>query len=157
MLTFATEMSIIIDVMKSCAFFGHRDYAYDAAREKIQNLIVGLIEAGVTEFYSGDRGKFDAVCREIVCSLKQKYPQITLTLVLSYHPQEGFVTPPAFDGSVYLLERNVPRRYAIAETNKRLADRVDCVLSGVVYGFGGAYQAVEYAKKRHKNVVPLYP
>ena len=143
-------------IMKSCAFFGHRDYDYEPMREQIGRLIADLIEKeGVTEFYSGFRGKFDVLCSGIVHELKVQYPQIGMTMVLSYHPKEDFVLPPFFDGSVFLLERPVPPEYAILETNKRLVERADFIFSGVIHPFGGAAKALEYAMKRQKKVIAL--
>lgn len=139
--------------MKSCAFFGHRDYDYKKERDRITELILGLIETeGVTQFYSGYRGNFDLTCCAIVRELKKRFSGITLMMVLSYHPREGFEVPTVFDDSVYLLERNVPLRYAISETNKLLVDRVDFILSGAIYDYGGAAKAVEYARRRKKII-----
>ncbi len=142
--------------MKSCAYFGHRAYHYAPMRETIKEILTHLIvHDGVTEFYSGYRGDFDVICSELVHDLKAEYPEIKLWMVLAYHPQEGFRLPPLFDGSLYLLERNVPRRYAILETNQCLVDRVDVILSGAVHDFGGAVKAIAYAEKRHKKIVYL--
>lgn len=156
MLTSFVLSSIIVAIMKSCAFFGHRDYNYEPMREQIGRIISELIEReGVTEFFSGFRGNFDALCSETAHALKVRYPHIKVTMVLSYHPQKNFVLPSFFDGSIYLLERAVPPVYAILETNKRLVERVDLILSGVEYSFGGAAKALEYAKKLKKTIVVI--
>ncbi len=138
--------------MSSCAFFGHSEYTYLANEKKIENAILELIKSGVCCFYSGYRGNFDTICCEIVKKLRGEYPQISLTMVLSYHPDEEFRLPSCFDDSVYLLERKVPPQYAIVETNKLLVKKADIILSGVVFPFGGAYNAVTYAKKHGKDV-----
>ena len=40
--------------MKSCTFFGHRDYNYTPYKGKIEAIILDLIENhGVREFYNG--------------------------------------------------------------------------------------------------------
>lgn len=118
--------------MKSCAFFGHRDGDYRAQEGHIKNMLIQLIEDyGVTQFYSGNRGKFDHTCTRITHNLKEKYPHIKLTRVLSYIPTEKEnYTERYYDDSVYLLERNVPKKYAIIATNKRLVDKVDFVILG---------------------------
>lgn len=138
--------------MATCAFFGHSEYSYSSNEKKIENAILELIESGVCCFYSGYRGNFDTLCCEIVKKLKAEFPQIRLTMALSYHPNEEFWLPPCFDDSVYLLERKVPPQYAIVETNKLLVKKADVILSGVVFPFGGAYNAVTYAKKHGKDV-----
>lgn len=104
---------------------------------------------------SGYRGSFDATCCGCVYKLKEKYPHIKNTLVLSYHPEEGFKAPEIFDGSVYLLERDVPPKYAIVETNKLLAAKADIIFSGVFYNFGGAFSAVKFAAAKGKKIYKL--
>ena len=82
-------------------------------------------------------------------------------MVLSYIPEaktddnSAFYLPKCFDDSVYLLERSVPKRLAIIETNKCLVDKVDYIIAGVMTHFGGAYMACEYAYKRKKPIISL--
>lgn len=144
--------------MRSCAFFGHRDYDYREQEEMIRGIIIELIERySVTQFYAGGRGKFDHTCARIVHNLKEKYPHITLTKVLSYIPTEKEkYTGTNYDGSVYLLERYVPKKYAIIETNKALVDKVDFIISGVDHDWGGAAKAVEYAYAKKKAVLEVF-
>lgn len=140
--------------MTKCAFFGHRDYDYAPYREKIKEILCDLIENhGVSEFYNGFRGNFDIICAEIVFALKAKFPAIQNTMVLSYHPNDNFVLPKYFDGSVYLLERNVLPRYAISYTNRAIAEQADFIVSGVVYDWGGAWTACEYARRKKKVIL----
>lgn len=148
--------------MKSCVFFGHQKLNVWQYREKLLEILKDLIEnKGVTQFYSGFRGDFDVYCSFLVYELKDKYPQIKNTMALSYVPKESanstsaFDLPRCFDDSVYLLERKVPKRLAIIETNKSLVDIVDFVVTGVMTHFGGAYMACEYACKRRKPILSV--
>ena len=142
--------------MKSCAFFGHRDINYEPYRERIREILIALIEReGITQFYSGHRGNFDRICSELIHELKTIYPQIRNTMVLSYHATNDFKLPASYDDSVYLLERAVPHAYAILETNKRLVDIADIIVSGVMYDFGGACKALEYARKRKVQIIEV--
>ena len=110
--------------LKSCAFFGHRNMGVEQYREKLLCIIKDLIESkGVTQFYSGFRGDFDRFCSSLIYELKANYSFIKNTLVLSYIPNEDFNLPKCFDDSIYLLERQVPKRLAIIETNKCLVDK----------------------------------
>ena len=137
--------------MKSCAFFGHGKFDYREYKEEIEKSIIHLIENySVTQFYAGGRGTFDGICSEIVAELKLSYPHIKNTLVLSYMPKEDFFLHPKYDDSVYLLEKQVPPKYAVVHTNKALIDKVDFVIVGVRYSWGGARIAYEYAEKRGK-------
>lgn len=116
---------------------------------------------GVTQFYSGFRGDFDVYCSYLIYELKGSYPQIKNTMVLSYIPETkdnceyAFALPKCFDDSVYLLERRVPKRFAIIETNKCLVDMVDFIVAGVMTHCGGANMACEYAYKRKKPIISM--
>jgi hypothetical protein len=147
--------------MKSCVFFGHRDSIdYAQFSTEIEKIIVDLIEKyNVTDFYSGGRGDFDATCSKIVRKLKKRYPKISVVMVYSYMPSEksrGAILPAYYDGSVYVLEKRVPQKFAILETNKALVDRCDYVVSGVKYSYGGAYTACAYARKKKKMIFSLF-
>lgn len=144
--------------MKSCAFFGHRNMNVQPYGEILLGILCDLVEnKGVTQFYSDYRGSFNVYCARLVGKLKERYPQIVNTMVLSYIPTArfngAFDLPLCFDDSVYLLERNVPYKFAITETNKLLIDTVDFVVAAVEVKFGGAYTACEYARKRKKPIV----
>ena len=142
--------------MKSCAFFGHRNMNAEQYREKLLQILIDLIEnKGVTQFYSGFRCNFDRFCSSLIYELKVRYPQIKNTLVLSFMPDGKFILPDCFDDSVYLLERRVPERFAIIETNKFLVDKVDFIVAGVITHCGGAYVACEYAYKRKKPIISM--
>lgn len=88
-------------------------------RERLIQIILDLIEnEGVTQFYSGYRGDFDIYCSFLIYELKDRYPNIRNTMALAYLPeatdgQNVFHLPECFDDSVYLLERQVPKRLAL--------------------------------------------
>lgn len=143
--------------MASATFFGHRDFNYSPYKDKIEAIIIDLIENhGVTEFYNGFRGNFDGLCAEIVFDLKTRYPNIKNIMVLSYHNRQNFVLPKYFDESVYLLEKRVPPQYAISYTNQEMIQRSDFIISGVCYHYGGAYTALEFARRKQKNILDIF-
>ena len=142
--------------MKTCVFFGHRDLEVEQYKEKLLSILTDLIEnKGITQFYSGFRGDFDRFCSFLISELKVRYPQIENTLVLSYIPDGEFILPDCFDDSIYLLERKVPKRLAIIETNKCLVDKADYIVAGVTTHSGGAYSAIEYAHKIKKPIISM--
>ena len=144
--------------MYSCAFFGHRRYNYTEQEGMIREAIEKLInEHNVTQFFSGNRGAFDYLCVKIVNELKKDYKNLHVTQVFSYIPQK--VTRDEtriFDDSLYLLERAVPPKYAIIETNKKIVEKADYILSGVTHDWGGAATAIAYARKKQKTVLDLF-
>ena len=88
--------------MKSCFFIGHRE-AEERLLPRLELAIERLIvEENVRYFYVGGYGGFDRVAAAAVKHAKQKYPDITLMLVLPYHPADRPIdTPNGFDGTYY--------------------------------------------------------
>lgn len=92
----------------------------------------------------------------LLSELRKQDSRVRLTKVLSYIPTKKDESELLyFDDTVYLLERKVPPRFCILETNKILVEKVDFVVSGVKYCGGGARKAVEYAEKKGKTIIDV--
>ena len=87
---------------KSCFFIGHRE-AHEGLLPKLESEIDRLIRSeNVRYFYVGGYGGFDRIAATAVKRAKQQHPDITLMLVLPYHPaQRPTETPPGYDGTYY--------------------------------------------------------
>ena len=139
--------------MESCFFIGHRE-ADERILPELEKCVERLIsEEGVAYYYVGNHGGFDRMATTAVKKMKEKYPDITLMMVLSYHPAERqVVLSPGFDGSYYPdgME-NVPRRYAIVRANQRMVDACDWLVCYVRHGASNSRKLLEYAEKREKK------
>ena len=135
---------------KSCFFIGHRD-ADERLLPRLELAVDRLIqEEGVRYFYVGGYGGFDRVAAAAVRRMKQKYPDITLMLVLPYHPAERPTEAPGgFDGTYHPdgLE-NTPKRYAIVRANRIMVDVCDWLVCYVRHGAGNSRKLLEYAQRR---------
>lgn len=135
---------------KSCFFIGHRD-ADERLLPRLELVIDRLIrEDGVRYFYVGGYGGFDRLATAAVRRMKQKYPDITLMLVLPYHPAERPTeAPDGFDGTYHPdgLE-STPKRYAIVRANKIMVDACDWLVCYVRHGAGNSRKLLEYAQRR---------
>ena len=138
---------------KSCFFIGHRE-ADERLLTRLELIIKRLIaEENVRYFYVGGYGGFDRIAAAAVKRAKQKYPDITLMLVLPYHPAERAVpTPNGFDGTYHPegLE-NTPRRYAIVRTNHIMVDTCDWLVCYVRHGASNSRNLLEYARRREEK------
>ena len=138
---------------KSCFFMGHRE-ADERLLPRLELIIERLIQEDcVRYFYVGGYGGFDRIAAAAVKRAKQKYPDITLMLVLPYHPAERPTEAPnGFDGTYHPegLE-NTPRRYAIVRTNKIMVDTCDWLVCNVRHGASNSRNLLEYAQRRAKN------
>ena len=139
---------------KSCFFIGHRE----ASEEIYPALYVAveqhIVEYGVTEFIVGHYGGFDRLAASAVKEAKHFYSEVKLTLLLSYHPAERPIPrPDGFDGTFYPPGmESVPRRVAIVKANRYMVDHVDYLIAYVWHSASNAWELVEYAKRRGKNM-----
>lgn len=138
---------------KSCFFMGHRE-ADEQLLPRLELVIDRLVtDEKVRYFYVGDYGGFDRIAATAVKRAKQKYPDVTLMLVLPYHPAERVVpTPDGFDGTYHPegLE-NMPRRYAIVRANQIMVDACDWLVCYVCHGASNSRNLLEYARRREEN------
>ena len=136
--------------MNSCFFIGHRE-ANESLLPRLELEIEKLIAVeNVRYFYVGGYGGFDRIAASAVKHVKQKYPDITLMLVLPYHPADHPTeTPNGFDGTYYPdgLE-NTPKRYAIVRTNKILVDTCNYLICYVNHRASNSRKLLEYARQR---------
>lgn len=135
---------------RSCFFIGHRE-ANEEIYANLQAVVEQhIVEYGVTEFIVGHYGGFDRLAAKAVVEAKIAHPEITLTLLLPYHPEECHTAvPEGFDGTYYPpgMER-IPRRIAIVRANQYMVDHVDYLIAYAWHPASNARELVEYAYKR---------
>lgn len=151
-------------VGKSCFFIGHREVSHDISEALRSAVETHIAECGVTEFVVGHYGAFDRMAASAVVAAKKKYPNITLLLLLPYHPSQQAVTlPKGFDTTYYPLGmENVPRRLAILRANQYMVDRADFLIAYVWHAASNARDLLEFAQRRASrgklnvlNIAPL--
>ena len=137
----------------TCTFFGHRNTPA-TVKPCLRQVIIDLIEQrGVTHFYVGNQGNFDAMARSLLAELAQTYP-IHYDVVLAYLPKEN---DPSLDESHTLLPdgfESVPPRFAIDHRNRWMIDHSDIVVT-YVRSPGGAAKFKELAERKGKTVVEI--
>ena len=126
---------------------------------RLELVIDRLIqEDRVRYFYVGEYGGFDRIAVAAVKRVKQKYPDITLMLVLPYHPAERPTEAPAGFNGTYHPEglENTPRRYAIVRTNIIMVDTCDWLVCYVRHGASNSRNLLEYAQRREaKGIIQI--
>lgn len=139
--------------MKSCFFIGHRDTPADILPVLQETIRHHITELGVTEFIVGNYGSFDRMAARAVIDAKAEHLQITLSLLIPYHPAERPVkTPSGFNNTFYPpgMEK-VPRRFAIARANRYMVDHVDYLITYTWHPASNAQNLIEYARKREQQ------
>ena len=138
---------------KSCFFIGHRETSeaiYPALYAVVEQHI---LEYGVTEFIVGHYGGFDRLAASAVKEAKRFYPEVKLTLLLSYHPAERPIPKPdGFDSTHYPPGmENVPRKVAIVRANRYMVDHTDFLIAYTWHPASNARDLLEYARKRERK------
>jgi len=139
--------------MKSCFFIGHREASSEilpALRDIVEQHIV---EYGVTEFIVGHYGGFDRIAAKAVIAAKKQHPEITLSMLIPYHPAERPVElPSGFDNTFYPpgMEK-VPRRLAIVRANRYMVDHAGYLIAYAWHPASNARNLLEYAKRRERK------
>ena len=90
------------DGMKSCFFIGHREASSEVLPALMKAVEQHIVEYGVTEFIVGNYGGFDHMAAKAVLEAKDRHPEITLSMLIPYHPAERPMEPsPGFDNTFY--------------------------------------------------------
>ena len=108
------------------------------------------MEYGVTEIIVGYYGGFDRLAVSAVKEAKRFYPEVKLTLLLPYHPEERPIpTPDGFDSTFYPPGmESVPRKVAIVRANRYVVDHVDYLIAYAWHPASNAWELVEYGRRR---------
>ena len=138
---------------KSCFFIGHREASEEIYPALYAAVEQHILEYGVTEFIVGHYGGFDRLAASAVKEAKRFYPEVKLTLLLSYHPAERPIpTPDGFDGTFYPPGmESVPRKIAIVRANRYVVDHVDYLIAYVWHPASNARELVKYSQKRQQK------
>lgn len=147
--------------MGTCIFCGHsRLYGQtDLVKEKCLTVVEELIVSGIADcFLIGNYGDFDSIAASVCLTLKRKYLQISVNLVLPYyrpHLDEYDKERYARYDSVITPElEETPHRYRIIKANEYMVDQADTVIAFVRYD-GGAAKTLAYAQRRKKQIINL--
>lgn len=136
--------------MKGCFFIGRREASEEIWSALLEAVEHHITQYAVTEFFVGSYGAFDRMAARAVITLKERYPGITLSLLLPYHPAERSVELPlGFDDTFYPpgMEK-VPRRVAILRANRYMVDHVDYLIAYAWHPASNARELTDYASKR---------
>ena len=161
----------------SCAFTGHRphklpwryneaDRSCLALKAALSEQITRLVDAGVTDFYSGGADGVDCWAALIILELRKKNPALRLHMCLPHEGQADKWNDSAQERYHSILERAdsvdyVSRQYydgCMIDRNHRLVESAGLLLavfSGVRRSGTGA--TVNYARKMGKEIIVIDP
>ena len=151
-------------VKNTVCFFGHREiYNLFELEEKLEEHIRILLESKeYVEFLVGRNGEFDQLVSSTVRRVKRNYrdDNSALVLVLPYLSAEYEKNEEAFQeyyDEVEICQSSSAAHFkaAMQVRNREMVDRSDLVVCYIEHNSGGAFQTVQYAKKKNKEIVNL--
>lgn len=142
--------------MTTCTFAGHRQVFAADLGERVNDAIERLLTTDTQFlFYTGGMGDFDNLCSAAVRRARREHPalEIRLLLVLPYMKQaintDRDYYEESYDDIFVPMELlGAHCKAAIPLRNRWMIDRADVLLAYVRRDFGGAYEALRYARKR---------
>lgn len=160
-----------------CAFTGHRPHKFPwkyneedsrcvALRAVLMEQITRLVDAGVTDFYSGGADGVDCWAALIVLELKKKNPALRLHMILPHEGQADKWSDSAQERYYSILKRADSTEYVsqgyydgcMLDRNHRLVETAGTLLA--VYNGerrGGTAATVRYAKRLGQEIIILDP
>ena len=145
-----------------CFFIGHREAGGELIPALAEAVERHITEYGVTSFMVGHYGNFDKLAARAVIDAKKRHPEVTLTLLLPYHPFDRPIpTPEGFDGTFYPPGmETVPKRIAIVRANRYMVENSSHLIAYAWHPASNALELVEYAQRMghrgllHVTVLP---
>jgi len=139
--------------MKSCFFIGHKEASLEVLPALTEAVKQHIVEFGVTEFVVGNYGDFDHMAAKTVIAAKEQYPEVTLSMLIPYHPVERPIAlPRGFNNTFYPPDMaKVPRRLAIVRANRYMVNHVDYLIAYAGHPASNARDLVEYARQREQR------
>ena len=139
--------------MGICFFIGHREAGDELLPALTAAVERHITEYSVTSFMVGRYGNFYKLAARVVIDAKKRHPEVTLTLLLPYHPFDRPIpVPVGFDGTFYPPGmETVPKRAAIIKANYYMADHSSHLIAYAWHPASNARDLVEYAQTREKK------
>ena len=136
--------------MGICFFIGHREAGEGLLPTLTAAVERNITEYGVTSFMVGRYGNFDKLAARAVIDAKKRHPEVTLTLLLPYHPFDRPIpTPEGFDSTFYPPGmETVPKRVAIVRANRYMMENSSHLIAYAWHPASNARELVEYARAR---------
>lgn len=140
----------------ACTFAGHREM-WDNIADELEETILDMIEQeGVSRFYIGENGEFDALCAKTVRRIKKtRYSHVELILVQPYMMQrlnELRAQYASFYDDILIPEESdsAHPKQAIPIRNRWMVDHSDALIAYLRRDFGGAWNTFCYAHRQKK-------
>ena len=153
-------------IEKTCCFTGHRVIEpgkIPLIKRELEKEIVLLIKSGYLYFETGGALGFDMIAAQTVLSLREKYAQIKLVLVLPCLSQTERWN--ASNKAIYeeikkkaddiIYTSQEYNRGCMHKRNRYLIESSSICIAYLIKDFGGTVYTVKYAKNKGKAIINI--
>lgn len=126
--------------------------------QQLKVVIRDLISQGIDEFWLCEQGTFDCMARLALKELKKGISGISLCLLPAYRPSQAkmeWIDTQGYDVIYPDKVANAPPQVAILRRNDYIAQNADYIVCYITRNSGGAYRAVQTARKYKKKIINL--
>ena len=154
------KTGMMIDQVYRVVLFGHRDFdGHRVLEERLYSLFASLIRTkSFLEIYIGRNGEFDIYAASIVKRVQGAMGKHNseLICVLPYSQKDIEYYEKYYDSVIIpeCIGRTHPKG-AITKRNRWMVEQADLFLCYIERKNGGAYTALQYAKKLKKSIINL--
>lgn len=141
--------------MSACCFFGHKDTPEDVKPALCAAIEELITQCGVSTFYVGNQGAFDAYVRSALRQFSGKYPHIRYAVVLAYMPGKQNEYDDFSDTMLSEGIEEVHPRYALDWRNRWMLRESQYIVCYIHHRWGGAAKYVQMALRQGKTVINL--
>lgn len=143
------------------SFTGH---AFICSQDNVKEMVKQLLSSNINSeelitCYLGGYGDFDKICAYACRDLKQEYERVEVVYVAPYiglREQKKFDEMKRsgfYDAVVYPPIESVPPKFAILKRNEWMMVNADLIIAYVERSYGGAYSALQIAKRKNKKII----
>ena len=141
-------------------FFGHSNCLFnDDIKKQLKNILLDeIIKNPTCKYYLGGYGDFDGLCLKTLRELKHYFPTIEILFITPYLDKNYSKLEFAknhYDDVIFPPLESVPRKFAILKRNEWMVNESGLVIAYVMYSWGGAAKALEYAKRKKKRIINI--
>lgn len=138
------------------SFFGHKDYYYDDDVKAVAYSFVRKVAKGQVSFFVGCYGGFDKMSYDLARRYKKEVDSTAKIVFVTPYLDEKYLSYKTeiwdFDEVLYPPLESVPKRLSILKRNEYVVEKSDYIVFYVDHNFGGASQALEFAKRKNKRI-----
>ena len=138
-----------------CSFFGHKKVP-DGLGAVLEGELSAMIEYAKSDitFYVGDKGQFDRLVQMTLVSLKDKYPDIKVYVILDYIPvgyKNYFGLPTIVPETV----ERAPKRFAMSYTNRWMINECDLAVVYYCDVTGNTRKHTDMLRRKNKSLINI--